>query len=77
MKSWAPLHLIGLAPLGIAELMKQQRMSKAVLAKRVKTNRAALYHLLDDTNTAVTLQTMGRAAAVLGQELTITLHSAA
>jgi hypothetical protein len=61
----------------IAELMKKQRVTKTVLAKRMKTSRAALDRLLDDTNTAVTLQTMGRAAAVLGQELTITLRNAA
>ena len=61
----------------IAELMKKQRVTKSALAKRMKTSRAALDRLLDDTNTAVTLQTMGRAAAVLGQELTITLRNAA
>jgi DNA-binding Xre family transcriptional regulator len=61
----------------IAELMKKQNMTKTVLAKRMKTSRAALDRLLDDSNTAVTLQTMGRAAAVLGQELTITLRNAA
>jgi DNA-binding Xre family transcriptional regulator len=61
----------------IAELMKKQRVTKTVLAKRMKTSRAALDRLLDDENTAVTLQTMGRAAAVLGQELTITLRRAA
>lgn len=61
----------------IAELMKKQRVTKTMLAKRMKTSRAALDRLLDDRNTAVTLQTMGRAAAVLGQELTITLRSAA
>ncbi|MBV9549797.1 MAG: XRE family transcriptional regulator [Alphaproteobacteria bacterium] len=61
----------------IAELMKKQRLTKTVLAKRMKTSRAALDRLLDEQNTAVTLQTMGRAAAVLGQELTITLRRAA
>lgn len=61
----------------VAELMKKQRITKTMLAKRMKTSRAALDRLLDDTNTSVTLQTMGTAAAALGQELTITLESAA
>lgn len=43
----------------------------------MKTSRAALDRLLDDSNTSVTLQTMGAAAAALGQELTITLKRAA
>ncbi len=61
----------------IAELMKKQHVTKAALAKRMKTSRAALDRLLDDENTSVTLQTMGTAAVALGQELTITLRNAA
>ena len=61
----------------VAELMKKQGVTKTILAKRMKTSRAALDRLLDDSNTSVTLQTMGTAAAALGQELTITLKSAA
>jgi antitoxin HicB len=61
----------------IAELMKKQHVTKAALAKRMKTSRAALDRLLDEDNTSVTLQTMGTAAVALGQELTITLKNAA
>jgi hypothetical protein len=61
----------------IAALMKKQGLTKTRLAKRMKTSRAALDRLLDDQNTAVTLQTMGTAAAALGQKLTISLRSAA
>jgi hypothetical protein len=43
----------------------------------MRTGRAALNRLLDAENTSVTLQTMGRAAAVLGKELSITLKDAA
>ena len=57
----------------ISELMKKQRVSKVTMAKRMRTSRAALDQLLDAKNTSVTLQTMGRAAAVLGKELTIGL----
>jgi hypothetical protein len=61
----------------IAQLMKKQRVTKSAMAKRMKTSRAALDRLLDARNTSVTLQTMGRAAAVLGKELSITLKDAA
>ena len=43
------------------------------LAKRMKTSRMALDRLLDADNTSVTLQTMGRAAAALGKELSVAL----
>ncbi len=65
------------ARLAISELMKKQRVSKVTMAKRMRTSRAALDRLLDADNTSVTLQTMGRAAAVLGKELSITLKDAA
>lgn len=61
----------------IAQLMKKQRMTKSVMAKRMRTSRAALDRLLDADNTSVTLQTMGRAAAALGKELSVTLKDAA
>ena len=57
----------------IAQLMKKQRVTKSAMAKRMKTSRAALDRLLDAENTSVTLLTMGRAAAALGKELSITL----
>jgi hypothetical protein len=61
----------------IAELMKRQQISKSVLAKRMKTSRTALDRLLDADNMSVTLQTMSRAAAALGQKLSISLKDAA
>ena len=61
----------------IAELMKRQHVTKSVLAKRMKTSRAALDRLLDTENMSVTLQTMSRAAAALGQELSISIKKAA
>jgi hypothetical protein len=61
----------------IAQAMKKQRVTKSAMARRMRTSRAALDRLLDADNTSVTLQTMGRAAAVLGKELSITLTDAA
>ena len=61
----------------ISKAMKKQGVTKSTMAKRMRTSRAALDRLLDAENTSVTLQTMGRAAAVLGKELSITLKDAA
>src|ERR1700685_2350963 len=61
----------------ITQAMKKQRVTKSAMAKRMRTSRAALDRLLDADNTSVTPQTMGRAAAVLGKELSITLKDAA
>lgn len=58
----------------VAELMKKRRVTKSQMAKRMRTSRAAVDRLLDAKNTSVTLQTMGRAAAALGKELTIGLR---
>ena len=61
----------------IEQAMKKQKLTKTAMAKRMGTSRAALDRLLDADNTSVTLQTMGRAAAALGKELSITLKDAA
>lgn len=61
----------------IEQAMKKQRITKTAMAKRMGTSRAALDRLLDADNTSVTLQTMGRAAAALGKELSIMLRDAA
>lgn len=61
----------------LAELMKKQHVTKSALAKRMRTSRTALDRLLDAENTSVTLQTMGRAAAALGKQLSVTLKDAA
>jgi antitoxin HicB len=61
----------------VAELMKKQRVSKAAMARRMRTSRAAVDRLLDVENTSVTLQTISRAAAVLGKQISITLKDAA
>lgn len=60
----------------IAEAMKREGLSKAKMAVRMKTSRSALDRLLDPGNTSVTLQTMDRAAAVLGKRLHVELVSA-
>lgn len=61
----------------ITQAMTKQKLTKSELAKRMKTSRAALDRLLDSDNSSVTLQTLGRAAAALGKELSISLKDAA
>jgi antitoxin HicB len=57
----------------IGELMKSQNLSKAEMARRMKTSRAALDRLLDPENRSVTLNTMEKAAQSLGKRLRLTL----
>src|SRR5512142_3082717 len=60
----------------ITQAMTKQKLTKSDMAQRMKTSRAALDRLLDAENTSVTLQTMSRAAAALGKELSISLRDA-
>lgn len=60
----------------ITETMKKEGLNKTKMAARMKTSRSALDRLLDPGNTSVTLQTMDRAAAVLGKRLHVELMDA-
>ena len=53
--------------------MKKRHITKLSMAKRMKTSRTALDRLLDPKNSSVTLQTLERAAVVLGKKLKISL----
>jgi antitoxin HicB len=57
----------------IEQLMKEQNLTKTVMAKRMKTSRTALERLLDPANPSATLQTLERAAAALGKRLQVEL----
>jgi antitoxin HicB len=59
----------------IAELMENEQLSKTAMAARMGTSRAVLDRLLDPENTGVTLKTIGKAAAVLGKKINISLAS--
>jgi antitoxin HicB len=54
-------------------LMKEQRVTKSELAKRMDTSRAQLDRLLDPDNESVTLATLTRAAQAVGRQLRIEL----
>lgn len=55
----------------IAQLMKENNLSKSQMARRMNTSRAALDRLLDPANGSVTLQTLEAAARALGKRLHI------
>ena len=57
----------------LARFMEENDLSKTAMAKRMQTSRSALDRLLDPANPSVTLQTMDRAARVLGKKLHIEL----
>lgn len=59
--------------LRLLALMEEQKLSKTEMARRMETSRAALSRLLDPENESVTLQTMDRAARVLGKQLRLSL----
>jgi len=53
----------------ISEAMKKQRITKVVMARRMKTSRAQLDRLLDPNNDKVQLDTVQRAAVAVGRKL--------
>jgi len=57
----------------LLETLEKEHLSKTELAARLHTSRAALDRLLDPDNDSVTLQTLKRAATVLGKKLKLEL----
>ena len=57
--------------LELEDLRKEQGVSKAELARRMKTSRAAVNRLLDPNNTSLTLTTLISAALALGKQVKI------
>jgi predicted XRE-type DNA-binding protein len=53
--------------------MKERQVSKAEMARRMHTSRAALDRLLDPDYDAVTLSTLRKAATAVGRELRLEL----
>ena len=57
----------------IVRAMSDQQLTKAAMARRMHTSRAALERLLDPSNEAVTLHTLARAAHALGRHMRVEL----
>ncbi len=58
----------------IEAAMKEEKVSKAEMARRMQTSRAALDRLLDPGYDAVTLSTLRKAANAVGRELRLELR---
>jgi antitoxin HicB len=59
--------------LQLNRLLKETELTKAEMAARMKTSRAAVDRLLDASNSSVTLNTLGKAARALGRKVKIEL----
>ena len=57
----------------LEQAMKAQKLTKTEMARRMETSRAQLDRLLDQDNDSVTLETLSRAAAVVGRKLRLEL----
>ena len=57
--------------LQIGQLLEEEAITKAEMAARMKTSRAAVDRLLDASNSSVTLNTLGKAARALGRKVKI------
>jgi antitoxin HicB len=57
----------------IAEEMKRRRITKARMAEMMNTSRAQVDRLLDPENGSATLETLIRAARIVGRELRLEL----
>jgi len=57
----------------LGALMQDQGLTKAALARRMRTSRAQLDRLLDPENESVTLGTLTRAARAVGRQLRMEL----
>lgn len=57
-------------------LMRASHITKADMARKLSTSRSQLDRVLDPNNDAVTLKTLGRAAALVGKRLHLSLEHA-
>ncbi|MBF0455606.1 MAG: XRE family transcriptional regulator [Magnetococcales bacterium] len=57
----------------VEQMMKEKQLSKAEMARRMKTSRSSVDRLLDPENRSITLQTMEGAAMAMGARLKIEL----
>jgi antitoxin HicB len=60
----------------IQKAITSRKMTKTSVAKAMGTSRAAVDRLIDPTNTSVTLNTLGKAASVLGKRIKVELVEA-
>jgi hypothetical protein len=54
--------------------MTRQKISKAQMARRLRTSRSGIDRLLDPQNTSITLNTMAKVASLLGGRIEFALR---
>ncbi|PCH98475.1 MAG: Fis family transcriptional regulator [Alphaproteobacteria bacterium] len=57
----------------LAQVMKEQNISKSEMARRLETSRSQIDRLLDPNQDAVTIGTLSRAANAVGRTLSLKL----
>jgi antitoxin HicB len=58
----------------LAEAMSARHLTKAEVAKRLRTSRTGVDRLLDPENTSITLNSMAKVAQLLGKRIEFALH---
>ena len=58
----------------LKKAMEQKNMTKAEMARRLKTSRTGIDRLLDPANTSITLNTMAKVAHLLGKRIDFALR---
>lgn len=57
----------------VEQAMKESKLSKTAMAKKMNTSRSALDRLLDPKNSSVTIQTLEKAAKAVNKRLVMCL----
>ena len=60
-----------LIALQLADIMRENRITKTCLAERLQTSRSQLDRILDPNNTSITLDALERVAHAVGRKLRI------
>jgi hypothetical protein len=58
----------------LEKAMSEKNISKAEIARRLKTSRTGVDRLLDPENTSITLNTMAKVAKLLGKRIEFALR---
>ena len=58
----------------LEKVMSERNISKAEIAKQLKTSRTGVDRLLDPENTSITLNTMAKVANLLGKRIEFALR---
>ena len=58
----------------LAKAMNKRNLTKAEVAKRLRTSRSGIDRLLDPQNTSITLNSMAKVAQLLGKRMEFSLR---